>query len=409
MKVIQGILIGLVLCELLFCSKGAELHHNYGVTLHESGYLSMTSDSFFYNFIIALPGNLPERPESAAVFCESLFNVTEGGSTPYLNQCHQMEQMVETMYTATAKLATKLNETVSQTMMLLPKHVFNNREARKLFSFLGEMFEALTGSPSERSFQKLTSSVELIEGRQSYLAKSVSQLGNDFSAYMRFDDHRIHSLIKQLNSNNHVIAEKMNSLVQAIRKDFIQINTRAHYWKAYQLQLSYVFVTVMDHVQYNYQLQLSAEAMIETWMLATGQLVDQKLPMAMVDPNKLTTALEHVNDILVKERAGLEIEFKHPSWYYKHAMTHATYTDQAIYLQLTIPLTPTDSSNTFKVYQVIVNPVPIPGSNSQTTVQKLPDYLAISHDKHLAIELDLKTWVTCTGDVFKHCSGPLSV
>ena len=82
------------------------LWQNMGLILQERGYLSITSDNFYYTFVVDIPETLPPPP-SNIIICEDLFNVRADEYSEYLIQCHEIELMIKTMYTDIAKLATK--------------------------------------------------------------------------------------------------------------------------------------------------------------------------------------------------------------------------------------------------------------------------------------------------------------
>ena len=408
----SGTIVAIFLIILCHSSNSTLLRQNYGLMLEEAGYLTTNKDNFNYIFIISFPQDLPSMDNISTIQCEPLvwLNSSSAENSDFMSQCIQLNQILQAMQNGTHKLANKLSAAIQNIKMLLPEHNTFSRHERKLFSFLGSIWESLTGSPSQRSFEKLKHSITFLQSENLHLKHKMKQIGNDMAAYMNLNNHRLSSIIDKLHSNNKLIATKLVHVVDMVKSNFEKSLNLWRLWKAHQLQLSHVFLTAIDHIQYQSELSLSAESMLEQWLLATEMLLQQNLPITLVPPDQLKQALNHITDILYTNNIALELEFTSLPLFYQFAITHATFSDTNLYIQVTIPLKPKDKSTIFLVYQTITIGVPIPDNSSVSLLQNIPDFLAVSEDKSLSISMDLKTWSTCRGHGnLKHCTTPFSI
>ncbi len=156
LAIISGVLLQVV--------HPAVLRHNHGVIFHDVGYMTTNVDNFHYVFAIPFPSDYPQV-DSQEITCAQFVRSENGSmeSSPFLTQCRHLQTMVAKMYNDTYQLAQHLNTTIQHFTSLLPKHKLDKRQKRKLFSFLGDMWQALTGSPSERSFKNLKYAVAQLD------------------------------------------------------------------------------------------------------------------------------------------------------------------------------------------------------------------------------------------------------
>ena len=135
----------------------AILRPNYGVTLHEVGFFTSTNDEFLYSFVLPFPDKLPDLIHIADFPCVNENSTLNDDD--FVASCFKIQRLIDLMYNDTFRLSLTLNDTIDKLKSVLLPHDTSERSARKLFSFLVEIWQSLTGSPSERSFKELKNNV----------------------------------------------------------------------------------------------------------------------------------------------------------------------------------------------------------------------------------------------------------
>ena len=86
----------------------------------------------------------------------------------------------------------------------------------------------------------------------------MNRISNTMNAYMRLNNHRFKNLMSELTENNNKIYGKMTDMIDIINTNFHTFSWKWQLYKAFQVQLSHVFLTTFDLYRYNLQLMISA-------------------------------------------------------------------------------------------------------------------------------------------------------
>ena len=266
------------------------------------------------------------------------------------------------------------------------------------------------GFATDKQVRKLGDHINSIEYSEAFLQSKMKQFGETLEAFMSVSDDRYTKITNALIDSNLKITNRINTFVDAVNKKFYAFLTNLQLFKAFQLQLSHIFISSFDYFAYNLELTTSAESILTQWLTASELLIRNKLPVSFVPPHQLKIALDHVMDILTKQNKNLELTFTDTAYYYNHASVVSSHTDSCLYMMLAIPLkTKDDVHQLYKVYQVFSFPITTPTNSSMTTIQNLPDMYAVTIDDKYSFDMDIKTWMACTGFSIKTCLSPISV
>ena len=155
---------------------------NHGVIFKDSEkIITLSENTFNYVFIVPFPntshGFVFSERESIDCSGFGAYTVSDNATRPpfFAVQCNEMQKLLDSVYNDTIKFSTSLNNTIAKIKSILPSHTVDHddRSSRAPFSFMSDIFEILTGSPSETSFKRLNNNVRHLQMTNVHLEDSV--------------------------------------------------------------------------------------------------------------------------------------------------------------------------------------------------------------------------------------------
>ena len=395
-----------------------QLRLNHGVIFRDTNKLiAQTENIYTYVFVVPFPNTTDfANHVLSPIDCSGfILNGTSAMSATFDANCYSIQEMVDLLNNATRRFVLDLNDTIGLVKSLTPHYEINSdsRDRREhLFSFAGEIWNVLTGAPSERTFNKLQDHVTQFEQSNVHLRNRLGKLSAGFDAYMHLQDHKYHDLVESLVTNNHLIGDKFQELVGRIGEDYRKFAHNWSMWSSFLTQLENIFMVTIDHYRKNLVLQGQVSLMRDSWLLGLNSLSSARLPSNIIHPGVLQEALMHIISDLDNSSSHLDLSvgLDNLEFYYGQARASGMHTEANLYISLEVPLVSASTNLIFNIFESIVFPIPVHNSSSAVTqVMNVPSFYGISVDGSVAISINLQTWSSCHGLTVLHCDSILEV
>ena len=403
----MGFILLLLLCLQVCCHGKHIIRAGHGVIFLETKrFVDTMQTEFDYVFAKKLPTH--EIHEREVLFCNRLNTSIDDFQQNALSTCIAMQNYLDTVYTDALKFKAVTEQQIAWLQQILPHYNESDladirRKRTKIFSWIGSLLETATGIPSEASFNRLLKHVSILENNQESSDERIVNLANDFSAYVLEEDSRWKSLAVKVAKNNRLLVSKINQIVQS----YATIASDGLNHVQLLLQLQMIQTDVLFHSKDTDLVMgyLNSESFI---LRSTDTLLRNKLPILLVNPIDLKTALRATKSQLQKHNA--DILHHDLKFYYQHAQVSTLISAEYLYVCLHIPLYMPEFESHFKLYRVFSYPIQMfSNSTLYSKVGKLPAYYAISESKQLALDLSVNDLAMCGNDISLQCVDILSV
>ena len=282
----------------------------------------------------------------------------------------------------------------------------------------GEIWSDLTNTPGPRAIRQLREHL-----RNTGLAiyaeiEGIKQFEADVSSFSEITNKRINNLLATGNATNKRLQNVIDNIEHVYNKAGLEEDRlRARMNHATNINRNFI-AKVLPSVSDFFRVVVDADIGVRFWISGITALTQGYISPFLVPEEEMIKLLNHISQTVLKKSMYLDLRLPSESMAYYYGLKKVAYTHvynndsepdegSTLYISLSIPLFKT--GYTLPVYRIDVYPVPdtagIIADKSTTTNRKagftllknLPDFIAVSENKEVYVEMDKKLFLSCSG------------
>ena len=375
----RGLLKLLLMVFLLGCS-GANADTisklNYGVVFEGEGSVCAVYDFWAHTYEIPFPGlklnKFVKDRGNRSLSCEAL-------ARHHLEACYIMKDALKNVNEVRRRYMSNLNLSLKLAKEVMPFELGNHtttgsrsRSKRSLLPFIGDLSRSLFGTATEKEVKQMAKHIDLLEKRNAGLAEAFAQYSDDLSSFMTVANRR-HNNLRQTIQDNH-------QAITALAQDMSEISNHLHH----NLQFS----VLLNREIY---LAMTLQEGLQEFLHGIHGLLHHQLSPYMLPYKDIQSTINSINNKLKQSSSQLSVKDLSPKEIYSWKNFIWTYKHDSLFVTLKFPLVSPISH--VHVYRIYALPVPFNDTSDHTTILKnLPEYLAITKDRHYYSFPPSKLW-----------------
>ena len=347
---------------------------NYGVIFEETGSVCAVYDYWAHTFEVPFPGlklnKFVKDRGNRTMTCESI-------TSSHVVACYTMQEALNKVNEVRRRYMYNLNLSLRLAKEVMPVEKWNetssrSRSKRSLLPFVGDISHALFGTATEKEVQQMAKHIDLLEKRNTRLTEAFSQYTDDLSSFMTVANRRHNSLRDTIQDNHQAIS--------ALAKDMSEVSTNLHH----NLQFS----VLLNREIY---LAMSLQEGLQEFLHGIHGLLQHSLSPYILPYKDIQATIQSINSRLKQSNSQLSVKDLSPKEMYSWNNFIWTYKNDSLFITVKFPIVSPISH--VQVYRIYSLPVPFnESSNHATTLLNLPEYLAMTKDRHFYSFPPNKIW-----------------
>jgi len=281
----------------------------------------------------------------------------------------------------------------------------------------GRIWSDLTNTPGPRAIRQLKEHLRNTGSAIYAEIEGIKQFETDVSSFSTITNKRINNLLATGNVTNARLQNVIDTIEHVYNKTGLE-EDRLRARMNYATNINRKFITkVLPSVTDFFRTVVDVDIGVRFWINGITALTRGYISPFLVREEEMTKLLNHISQTVLKKPMYLDLRLPSESTAYYYGLKKVAYTHiynndskpdegSTLYISLSIPLFKT--GYTLPVYRIDVYPVPdtagiinIEDQTSRkvgfTLLQNLPDFIAVSENKEVYIEMDKKLFLSCSG------------
>ena len=295
----------------------------------------------------------------------------------------------------------KQPETSDYVMDYLPTHT------------TGKIWSDLTDTPGPRAIRQLREHLRSVGSTIYSEIEGIKQFEADVSSLSEIVNKRINNLLATGNVTNVRLQNVIDTIEHVYNKAGSEEDKlRARMNHAANIDGNFI-VKVLPAVSDFFRVVVDADIGVRLWISGITALTRGYISPFLVREEEMSKVLNHVSQKVLKKPMYMDLKLPSESTAYYYGLKTVAYThfynndsegsSSTLYISLSIPLFKT--GYTLPVYRIDVYPVPDTagikvtgdGKVGFTLLRGLPDFIAVSENKEVYVEMDKKLFLSCSG------------
>ena len=337
---------------------------NYGVIFEEVGPMCAIYDYWAHTFEVPFPGlklnKFIKSRGNRSMSCESLARNS-------VVSCYAMQEALNRVNEVRRRYMYNLNLSLRLAKEVMPVEKWNDtssrsRSKRSLLPFIGDISHALFGTATEKEVKQMARHIDLLEKKNTRLTETFAQYSDDLSSFMTLANRR-HNTLRDTIQDNH-------QAISALAEDMSEVSTNIHH----NLQFS----VLLNREIY---LAMSLQEGLQEFLHGIHGLLHHQLSPYILPYKDIQATIARINNRLRRSSSQLAVKDLSPKDVYSWTNFIWTFKNESLFITVKFPLVSPISH--VQVYQIYSLPVPFnQSSNHATSLLNLPDYLALTKDRH---------------------------
>ena len=356
------------------------------------------------DIILAIPYSIPSPPPPSPNFTAEYQKLQSPSLQSGPNTDKSMLSQIRVLQTISVEADFQIIQAVNTVKLFLSEPIEHGHHRTKRgapFAFLGEVFKGIMGLVTQQDLELIVKSIINIDA----VLQAIRSTGVSMAELLGL-------LTTKVDNNYKLILEKENNMEMTLNKitsnmDTFTTNfTNTLAFTQTRSNIQDLKLTLLADATTTLQYKLHYLHTINNIITSLRQLSRGILTPDVLPPMELKGHLEQLDKKLRIEAPGSRVVIKDTEYYYTQRLSHFLYSQNHLYIHINIIVAATESL--FDLYQAKIIPVPI-NTNTTTTLgtTKLMtdvDFLAVSRDRSLFLELKASDLHLCPGDIVRICS-----
>ncbi len=356
---------------------------NYGMVFHHAGQLHNVEQSWHHTFQVQLP-DVSVLARHRATVCD------DGSRRINTSTCNRMRSVLTHINLVKSDSIRVVTEAVATIKELIPDLAIQvkSRQHRALLPFIGDLSHSLFGTATSKEVNILKEHINTIVQQTNSITHSFSSQTGKMQSYMTAVDNRMTNIMRAADANHKEIGE----LIRHMSKVVNMVEQVEKYSDA-------AMSAVVMQTKVSHQLEQKVQSMLH----GVYSLMQGKLSPSLIPPSVIHKLVDHINHQLSENSPGFHILHTHSARYYdNNNFVYARHND-SVYITLSIPVT--SSHAVYQLYRAISFPVALNHTTMQASqLVDVPQYVAVSKQSNMYMELDSFQYDMCSGERTKYCS-----
>ena len=254
----------------------------------------------------------------------------------------------------------RINKTINNVKLLVPKTRIRNRETRALLPFFGKIGHKLFGYATEKDIKTFISHIAELESRDKDTSHFFQNTADKLSSFMQISNQRFENIQRGMKNNHQELSTLATQLkyVADVVTDVFQWTVRLSRELQYAEMLAKEFDNFAKSIQF---------------------LVKNIISPTLIPFDQVTKVHEAIENILKTTQQTVTLKPLVAAHFYRDTKFAWTSRGNSIFITVNFPIVNTMSH--MHLFQIMQVPSPLNHSTSHVTMlEELPKYVSISMD-----------------------------